>query len=268
MSVLRGKVALVTGASKGIGRGLALALAEAGSPVVLTARDRAELDAVAGEIRGRGGQATCIQAELRDPSALGELAARAREAMGRVDILVNNAAAPGPVGRFLDLDVEAWVDTQILNVFAPARLTRLLAPDMLERGWGRILNISSGAARARVGEAQNAYGASKAALETHTLKLALELEGSGVTANVLRPGATDTPMQTHMRNQDPAQAGPSVEVFRTMYASGLIKPVEVPVREALGMLEGAGNGLIVEMRRQKDSAGRIEDVVEALPHLS
>lgn len=263
--VLAGKVALVTGGSKGIGAGLALALAQAGVAVVMVARDQAELDAVAERIRAQGGAAVGLAADLHKVEDAPALALASARPFGPIDILVNNAATAGPMGDFANVDLAAWMRAQVLNLFTPVALTRALLPGMISKGWGRILNISSSAARARVGEKQNAYGTSKAALESHTIKLALDIAGAGVTANALRPGATDTPMQ--QRARDGVITGSAGDMLRRMWSEGLIKPVAVPVAKSMELLAGDSTGQIVEMVRRKSAVGEIEDVVEHLPVL-
>ncbi len=206
-----------------------------------------------------------MAADLYAVADVPRLALESAAHFGPIDILVNNAATAGPMGDFASIDIDQWMEAQVLNVFTPVALTRAFLPGMIARGWGRILNISSSAARARVGEKQNAYGASKAALESHTIKLAMDIAGAGVTANALRPGATDTPMQ--QRARDGVITGTAGDMLRRMWSAGLIKPVSVPVATAMTLLAGNSTGQIVEMIRRKDAADQIEDVVEYLQTL-
>jgi NAD(P)-dependent dehydrogenase (short-subunit alcohol dehydrogenase family) len=133
-----------------------------------------------------------------------------------------------------------------LNVVAPAALTAHLLPGMLEHGWGRIVNVSShiaGHPENMIGG--NSYATTKAALEAHTVNLAAELAGSGVTVNVYRPGSVDTAMQAWIRNQDPAHIGEQLHARFIGYRDrGLLITPEVTGRALVAHLSGEGNGQI------------------------
>ena len=124
------------------------------------------------------------------------------------------------------MDPEQWARAIAVNVVGPMRLTRIFLDGMVKRGWGRIINLSSGIAAAPGVSAMvgmNAYATSKTALEAHTLNLAAELTGTGVTVNLLRPGMVDTAMPAWIRAQPPAQIGPALhERFMTMRESGVM----------------------------------------------
>lgn len=264
---LRGRVALVTGAGRGIGRAVAEHLARVQVKVVLVARTTDEIDRLRAEIDDAGGQACSVTGDVGLTEDTERIVDQARSVFGQVDILVNNAALAGPLGPVSRVGRDEWARTLQVNLIGPVRLTLALLPEMIDRGWGRILNMSSGAAAAGGVGGQNAYATSKGGLETHTLKLALELEGTGVTANALRPGASDTPMQTWMREQDPEVVGPALAgVFEQMHRSGLLKDAAVPADRTLELLAGDENGAIVEMiRTWRD--GELVDVVNVLRSL-
>ena len=117
-------------------------------------------------------------------------------------MLVNNAAVAAPLGPTATLEPAAVATAAMVNIVAPITLSAMLTPGMTAAGWGRIVNISSGIAAAPASSpGMTVYAASKAALEAHTLNLAAELDGSGITANVYRPGAVDTAMQQWIRDQ-------------------------------------------------------------------
>ena len=173
---LEDKVAIVTGAGRGIGRAAAALLAGEGADVACVARTGPELAEAAAGVRAAGRRAVQIQADIGDPDAAGLIAARVQAVLGDVDIVVNNAATVTPVGPTASIDPDQWARALAVNVAGPMRLTRALLDGMVKRGWGRIVNVSSGIAAApgaMVG--MNAYAASKAALEAHTLNLAAEL---------------------------------------------------------------------------------------------
>ena len=170
-----GKTALITGAGRGIGRALALGLADTGAELILVARSVGQLAQTQAILLGRGasgGQIRVVPAELGDEQQRGHVIAAAL-ATGRVDILVNNAATVEPLGPTAVIPVAELRRAFELNVIAPAALTAAVLPDMLETGWGRIVNVSSAiVARPDFMVRFNAHAATKAALEAHTVNLA------------------------------------------------------------------------------------------------
>ncbi len=241
-----GRVALVTGAGRGIGRAVALDLAASGAQVALLARSPDQLDETARAVRAQGGNAAVLQTDLGDPEAVAEAAARAETELGPVDILINNAAVVQPVGPTVTAARAAWSAAFAVNVDAPFHLTHALLPSMLDRGWGRIVNVSSSIVDhpgAMVG--MNAYASTKAALEAHTLNLAAELAGSGVTVNLYRPGSVDTAMQEWIRGQAPDEIGAALhEHFRVSYEQGLLITPEHSARSLVAQLVGDATGKI------------------------
>ncbi len=176
----------MTGANSGIGREIALALAEAGAAVVLVARRAAELEEAKRAVQSEGGRAAVLPADLADRKALGEAAARAPSYFGDPDILVN-AAGINRRGALLDLTDEDWDATLAVNLTAPFLLARALAPAMLARGWGRIINIAS-LQSLRAFPNCAPYGASKGGVMQLTRALAEAFSKDGVTANAIAPG--------------------------------------------------------------------------------
>jgi NAD(P)-dependent dehydrogenase (short-subunit alcohol dehydrogenase family) len=164
-------------------------------------------------------------------------------AAGRVDFLVNNAATAEPLGPAISIATAELRPAFEVNVIAPAALTAAFLPGMLEAGWGRVVNVSSGIVASPAGMVRgNAYAATKAALEAHTVNLAAELAGTGVTVNVYRPGGVDTAMQAWIRSQDPGRVGALHERFNRNYSAGtLITPAQSAVR-LLARLGGEDTG--------------------------
>jgi NAD(P)-dependent dehydrogenase (short-subunit alcohol dehydrogenase family) len=191
MPNLTGKTALITGATSGIGRATAQALASAGATVAVSGRDKERGQAVVDSIRAQGGSAVLITADLIDADAAVDLATQAREALGgRVDILVNSAGI-FPFGPTDSID-EATVDeVYALNVKAPWFLVAALAPAMAERGSGAIVNVSTMVAQFG-SDGMALYGSSKAALELLTKAWAAEFGPKGVRVNAISPGPTRT----------------------------------------------------------------------------
>ena len=226
---LAGKTALITGAGRGIGRAVALGLADAGAGLILVARSDGQLAETRAMLLARGtaaGQVRIVPADLGNEERRSR-AVRAALAAGRVDILVNNAATVEPLGPTAAVPAAELRRAFELNVVAPAALTAAVLPGMLDAGWGRIVNVSSGiVARPDAMVRFNAYAATKAALEAHTVNLAAELRGTGVTVNAYRPGGVDTAMQAWIRRQDPERIGTAAhERFNQNFADGtLITP--------------------------------------------
>jgi NAD(P)-dependent dehydrogenase (short-subunit alcohol dehydrogenase family) len=192
---VKDRIALVTGAGRGIGRAIALGLAREGAKVAITARTPSQLNDVAGELEAAGSQALTIAADLSHRHAPREIIDRVVQQWGPIEILVNNAgvgssANPKPL---IDFDDDFWDLTMELNVRAPYVLTKLVLPPMMEAGWGRIVNIASINARVTAMHG-SAYTASKHALAGLTKAAALEMAPHGITANAVCPGLTATEM--------------------------------------------------------------------------
>jgi 3-hydroxybutyrate dehydrogenase len=189
---LKGKSALVTGASRGIGRAVALALAQTGADVVVTARSAPDLETLVTDIQALGGKALAVPCDLSDPTALQALVSRSVAAFGHLDILVNNAGITQGV-KFTEMPFELWERVQRVNVDSAMRLMQLTLDGMVAQGWGRIVNIASIAAKAGL-RYSAAYNASKHALLGLTRSVALDYATKGVTVNCVCPGWVQTEM--------------------------------------------------------------------------
>lgn len=239
---LTGRTALVSGAGRGIGRAIAIGLARAGADVLVTARLASELSETVAAIEAAGpgaGQARAVAADIADERQR-QRVVDAGLARGRIDVLVNNAATVEPLGAFAAIGTRDLRDAFELNVVAPAGLAAAVIPGMIEVGWGRIVNISSGvAANPGFMIGGNAYAATKAALEAHSRNLAADLAGTGVTVNIYRPGGVDTAMQAWIRSQDPARIGAGLhERFQRNYADGALLTPEASAAALLDHLLG------------------------------
>lgn len=186
---LTDKVAIVTGASAGIGRASALAFADVGAHVVCAARTPERLEQVAAEVRKRGGRALAVPCDVNDPAQVEQVVARTMAELGRIDIVVNNAGGTPPTAA-LDLSVRDFEAAFHFNVSSAFLLTRLAAPHMMKVGGGAVVNISSALSHmVEVGFV--AYGTAKAALSHMTRLLGYEF-APHVRVNALAVGATET----------------------------------------------------------------------------
>ncbi|HEY1159916.1 MAG TPA: 3-oxoacyl-[acyl-carrier-protein] reductase [Terracidiphilus sp.] len=192
MGNLQGRIALVTGASQGIGRAVALELARAGATVVLAARNEAKLAEAVAEIEGAGGQAAPIPLDLGHEESIKAGARAVIERFGKVEILVNNAGITRD-GLMIAMKRVDWDDVLGTNLTGAFLLTQALLRPMLKNRWGRIINISS--VVGRTGQAgQVNYAASKAGLIGLTRSMAREVASRGITVNAVAPGYIETPM--------------------------------------------------------------------------
>jgi 3-oxoacyl-[acyl-carrier protein] reductase len=209
---LPGRVAIVTGASKGIGRAIALELAAAGADLVVNARGRDALEALAGEIRRHGRRVEVVPADVATPEGASRVVEHARASFGRIDVLVNNAGKGAPK-KLLDLTEEDWHASFELNLMSAVRLSVACVPLMQAQGGGRIINISS-----RVGRQPDPYfapyAAAKAALINFTKNLANAFSKDGILSNCVVPGLIRTEAVEEAARKSADATGKTVdEVF-------------------------------------------------------
>jgi 3-oxoacyl-[acyl-carrier protein] reductase len=193
MGDLSGKVALVTGASRGIGRATAMALAEQGAAVALNYQTSRELtESVCAEIRARGGQCMAAQANIAEESEAIRMVGQVREQLGPVSILVNNAGITRDKS-FLKMTRMMWDEVLGVNLNGPFNATHALLPGMIEAGWGRIINLASVVGlMGNFGQAN--YAVTKGGLIAFTLTLAREVARKAITVNAVAPGYIETDM--------------------------------------------------------------------------
>ncbi|SCF01561.1 3-oxoacyl-[acyl-carrier protein] reductase [Micromonospora viridifaciens] len=191
---LAGKVAVVTGSSRGIGKGIAVALAREGAKVVVNGLDDdVEAEKTYREVTQNGGVALLCPGDMTDEAVAGDLFDRTERELGGIDILVNNVGG-GKNIPFLDIDEKLWHEVLDLNLHTTFRCIRLVLPGMLERGFGRIINIASQLG-VKGGFQLAHYATAKAGLIGLTRSLALEFAGSGVTVNAIAPGRIQTELR-------------------------------------------------------------------------
>lgn len=190
---LEGQVALVTGAGRGLGRAIALALGEAGAAVAVCARSQDDVTRVAGEIAARRGRALALRCDVTGRREVEGMVAAVQEAIGPVDLLVNNAGQFGPVGPLAATDPDDWWQVLEVNLRGPLYCAQAILPGMLARGHGRIVNVCSGAGLAAI-PMLSAYVVSKTALYRLSENLAAETRGHGVMVFAFDPGLVRTAM--------------------------------------------------------------------------
>lgn len=191
MEKLKGQTAIVTGASRGIGKAIAVMFASEGANVVVTARTEHAIDDLAGRIVQSEGSALAVTADLSIDSDLQRIADETLVKYGRIDILVNNAGIIHPRINLVDFDFELWRKVVAVNLEAVALLTALCLPSMMERNYGKVINISSIGGR-KGSKGRSAYRATKAALISLTESVAAETKPYGIDVNCICPGGVDT----------------------------------------------------------------------------
>ena len=207
---LEGKIAIVTGGSKGIGRATALALAQEGVDVAICARGVEELEDAAADIRARTGRrALAVRADTGDPDDIKNLVASTVAELGGVDILINNAvnstAAP-----FMELADEDWLNHINVKIMGYVRCARECIPHMRQRGGGRIINIGGMAARS-ANRLTNSNGVTNASVSNIAKNLADQVAGDSILVNCIHPGTTRTPRQTMLLERQAHDGGITME---------------------------------------------------------
>ena len=208
----------MTGASRGLGRSIALALANAGAELVVVARNEADLEQTAEAIRESTGRPALVCcADVTSAVEVEDVRARTENRFGAATVLVNAAAVFGPLALFSQTDPDDWVRALIVNTAGPYLTCRAFVPAMLAAERGRIVNLSSAASLYPPGLVDSAYSTSKTALNRLTRHLAAELEGTGVSAVVVHPGSVKTEMWADIRDKV-AQLGPEGDAHRDWVA--------------------------------------------------
>ena len=198
---LEGKVALVTGASRGIGRAIALGFAEAGADVALAARTESDLETLAKEIDALGRKALVLTTDVRDRAAIQEMFDRTVDELGGLDVLVNNAGGSNFMSPIVGLRPEGWDKLRTLNLDSVFHCTQIAAQKMVDNGGGSIIQIAS-VAGLQGAQGLSPYSAAKAGVIMFSQAVAKELAGSNIRVNSIAPGWIDTPLNEWMTSDE------------------------------------------------------------------
>jgi 2-hydroxycyclohexanecarboxyl-CoA dehydrogenase len=230
-----GRVAFVTGAARGIGEAIARGLAADGLAVVVADLRADEAKATAASICADGGKALAVEMDVTSTDSVEAAVSAAREQVGKVDVLVNNAGWDD-LKPFLDTDEDLWDRVIDINYKGVLRTTHAVLPEMVERGWGRVVNIGSDAGR--VGSSlESVYSGAKGGIIAFTKTIAREVARKGITANVVCPGPTDTPFLQQVVNGQ----GDADKVIASMVAGVPMKRLAVPAEIAAAVRFFAGD---------------------------
>ncbi|MDE3061585.1 MAG: 3-oxoacyl-[acyl-carrier-protein] reductase [Acidobacteriota bacterium] len=236
MTALQGRIALVTGASQGIGRACALELARAGATVALAARSADKLAALAEEIAATGGQAAAFTLDIASEESIKSGAKSVLERYGKVEILVNNAGITRD-GLMMRMKRADWDDVLSTNLTGAFLLTQALLPAMLKNRWGRIINITS--VVGRTGQAgQVNYASSKAGLIGFTRSIAREVASRGITANAVAPGYIETPMTAVLDDKQRQAMMATIPLGRSGTAEDIAQSVAFLASDAAAYITG------------------------------
>jgi NAD(P)-dependent dehydrogenase (short-subunit alcohol dehydrogenase family) len=238
--VLRGKVAVVTGGGRGIGRAIAQTLAAAGARVAVIARSTAEIDETAALIERAGGTAHAFSADIAIPAEVERAIDAIQLSLGRVDVLVNNAGAVKPFGPLWESNPSEWWYTMEVNLRGPLQCTHAVLPGMVARRGGRIINIASGGGTMPT-PYFTSYVVSKTALIRFTECLALETKSYGISVFSISPGTVRTAMSSYSLNSPEGQKW--LPWFGRIFDEKIDVPPERPAKLVLDLASGRADAL-------------------------
>ena len=223
---LKGKVAIVTGAGRGLGKASSLEMAKEGAFLVILSRTPSELRETAKAVKSLGRDVISMKADVSEPKDIEKVVDKTIEQFGKIDILMNNAAIIGPVSPIFMVDKKDWNEVMNINLRGPYLFSKAAAPYMIKQGRGKIINVTSGLGEI-VMPFLGAYSVTKAGLIHLTKIMSEELEGYSIQVNGLDPGVMDTRMQEKIRNFGPEILGDEIyHEFLSLKERGVLKPPE------------------------------------------
>ena len=257
MNNMRGRVVLITGAGRGIGKRLAIGLAAEGAKIGLLARSQAELDLAKLEIEQAGGSALALRADVRDAAEVELAVGRLRDEFGSMDVLIAAAAVQGPIGPFVGTPAKTWNDTVETNLFGVANACRAVLPHMIEKRSGKIILLTGG------GSADSrpnftAYAAAKTAIVRLGECLADEVRDHNVQVNCMAPGASYSHMTDEILNAGEEKAGrKEIEDAERVRVTGGVSP-EKQIQLALFLASEGSNHISGKLIHVNDDWKRFE----------
>ena len=256
---LRGQIAIVTGAGRGLGRAMTLALARAGALVGAVARSEEQLAESVRGVREGGGKAVAVVADVSDAASVKRMVLEVERTLGPVDLLVNNAATLGPLGPMWEADAADWWHSFQVNLLGPYLCSRALLPGMIARRRGRIINVSTGAATVAVAY-MGAYVIAKTALLRLTENLAAELIDSGVHVFAIDPGTVRTAMTSHVLESEAGKKW--LPWFRKLFDRGRDVPAEKVAQLVVQLAIGRADALSGLFLSLPDDLAKLQGVLE------
>ena len=238
---LKGRVAIVTGGGRGLGRSVALAFGKQGAKVVLAARTLEEIDHVAEELRSLKKDAIAVPADVSNEDQVSHLVKMTLEAFGTIDILVNNAGARGPIGPIHQISLSEWEQTLKVNLTGAFLCTKAVLPVLMEKREGKIINVATTLTpRPNL----TPYMVAKAGLIHFTKQLSRELKDYNIQVNVIHPGVMDTRMQEEIRKAGVKAIG--TDMFERLKEEGILHLPDEPAKLVLFLASKAADGITGE----------------------
>lgn len=235
---LKDKVAIITGAGRGLGRSVALAFARQGAKVVLASRSQDEIDHLSERLLSLRKEAIAVPTDVADEEQVNRLVERTLEAYGTVDILVNNAGVRGPIGPVRQTTLAEWEAALRANLTSAFLCSRAVLPVMMEKKAGKIINVATTMTpRPNL----TPYMVAKAGLIQFTKQMSRELKEYGIQVNCIHPGVMDTRMQEEIRKAGTKAIG--TDMFERLKEEGLLQPPEEPAKLILFLASAAADGI-------------------------